>query len=92
MRKIFILGSLLLLSACKEYVPAPQLTVPPLSERYTKAEKVPDINGLSMGEREKAGVESDIKYNDVGGKYNNLIDLYNCVRVAINERKVPDCK
>lgn len=83
---------LLLLSACAttnggmvdSVTPVRVPDLPPaLAE---KVERLPDITDDTLGGQVEAGIEADIAYNDVAFKYNSLIDLYNCVRVSINEK------
>lgn len=97
MRTIFTsLMALLLLSGCAgdpEPVPAGVVPVrmpdlPP--ELAKKAERLPDITDNTLGGAVQAEMQATVGFNDVSFKYNKLIDLYNCIQVAINEKKDPE--
>ena len=97
--KIMIMLLPLALAACAttkdEPVPSgvtavrvPELPYP-LNQRATR---LPDITDNTMGGQVEAGIEADTAYNDVAFRYNNLIDLYNCVKDAINNKQeVEEC-
>lgn len=91
MKKYILL--VLLLSGCahtQETVIVDPPKVPRLPAHYDiKAARLPDIVDPSFGGIMVDGTESDIKYNSLSIKYNQLLDIYNCVRVSINERKDP---
>lgn len=57
-----------------------------------KAGPLPPITDASMGGLVLEGTASDMKYNEVSHQLNNLIDVYNCVKISINEKKdIKDC-
>lgn len=65
--------------------------VPNLPEALDrKVERLPDLTDLTMGGQVRSGIEADRAFNDVGFRYNKLIDLYNCVQDAVNNKKDPD--
>lgn len=80
------------LSACKTTSPdtglgySPQ--IPELRpELATKAKALPPITDNTMGGSQIQGAQDDMQYNSVAHQLNTVIDIYNCVRTAINNRK-----
>lgn len=66
------------------------VNIPALSENLTRrATRLPDITDTTMGGREMAGVQSDKQYNDLAFRYNAILDIYQCVRLTINNNKDP---
>lgn len=94
MKKLIILASALALSACAttsdpgpDVGVAPPAKVPTLDKsKFPKAERLPDITDKSLGGVHKDGVNTDVKYNDLAYKYNFIIDAWDCVANAINNR------
>ena len=63
--------------------------IPPgLSE---KAGQLPQLTDPSMGALVLDGAASDMQYNAEAHQKNKLIDLYNCVKDAINNGKEIKC-
>ena len=52
-----------------------------------RAEKLPPIKDTSMGTAHIQGAEDDMQYNAVSTQLNSLIDLYNCVKFSVNDKK-----
>ena len=84
----------LLLVGCAHNQPSTGLAkpvqVPELpAELGKKATRLPDITDPTFGGIIKDGTLADQQYNSVSHQLNKVIDLYNCVRVAINDDKDP---
>lgn len=86
---------LLLLAGCTHtpdtgLAVAPQIPELPanLAER---AKPLPKLVDPTMGALVLDGTAADQQYNAVGHRNNKLIDLYNCVRDAINNKKEIKC-
>lgn len=90
MKKI-LLASVLFLGGCGEkHIVVTPPAVPELPTNLSKkAENLSDITDLSMGGLVLDGVETDKKYNSIGHKLNTLIDVYNCVKTSLNDKKDP---
>lgn len=52
-----------------------------------KAEKLPPITDSSFGGIMLDAADTDIKYNDVSIRFNQLIDFTLCIQESINEKK-----
>lgn len=84
-----------LLCACASTPPPPVSGVIPVqipdlpAELSTKAERLPPLADPTLGGMVTSGIQADTAYNDVAYKYNNIIDFYNCIKVAINTKKDP---
>ena len=91
--KKLILPFLLLLSACghdnAHVVPGIKpVVIPALPANLSvKAKRLPDITDNTMGGREVIGAADDQAYNAVAHQLNKVIDLYDCVRDSINNKK-----
>jgi len=91
--KKLILPFLLLLSACghdnAHVVPGVKpVVIPALPANLSiKAKRLPDIKDNTMGGREVIGAADDQAYNSVAHQLNKVIDLYDCVRDSINNKK-----
>lgn len=71
---------------------APAVQIPPLPENLAqKAEPLPPVEDATMGGLVQANVEASREYNAVSFQLNKLIDLYNCVQIAVNNKKEPEC-
>lgn len=96
MKKLLVLPLLLVLSACagknddvgsiSKPVQVPELP----ANLSKKAESLPPIKDNTMGGLTIDGAETDIKYNGIAHQLNNLIDVYECVRVSMNEKRNPE--
>lgn len=80
------------LSACKTTSPDTGLAynpqIPELRpELGVKAKALPPITDNTMGGSQIQGAQDDMQYNSVAHQLNTVIDIYNCVRNAINTRK-----
>lgn len=93
---IFMTTMVFFMSACAEKqinvgmaqpVQVPEMPV----ELSTKATRLPDITDPSFSNIILDGADTDIQYNSVSHQLNNLIDFYNCVRIAVNEKKELQC-
>lgn len=90
-----ILAVALLLSACggKETGLAPAVQIPPLPGNLAqKAEPLAPITDPTMGGLVQANVDSRRQYNAVSFQLNKVIDLYICVRDAVNNKKELKCQ
>jgi hypothetical protein len=57
------------------------------SNLAVKAKPLPPITDNTMGGLVIDGTNTDMKYNETAHQLNNLIDLYECIKVSINEKK-----
>lgn len=95
MKKSLIVVALLL-SACKT-APDTGLTVgvqvPPLPEKLAqRAGPLPENTDITMGGQVQDNTRNIRAYNAAAFQVNDLIDLYNCVREAINNKKEIKCQ
>lgn len=95
MKKLIIVAALLV-SACASKPDtglAPAVQIPPIPENLAqKAEPLPPITDPTMGGLVQANVQSSKQYNSVSFQLNKLIDLYNCVRDSVNNKKEFKCQ
>lgn len=90
-----IIAVALLTTACagKETGLAPAVQVPALPMNLSqKAEPLPPITDPTMGGLVQANVDTSRQYNAVSFQLNKLIDLYECVRDAVNNKKELKCQ
>ena len=94
MKKIVLV--LLLLAACKTTDDTGLVVgvqVPPLPETLAqKAEALQPNTDTSMGGQVLDNTRNIKKYNEKAFQVNDLIDLYNCVREAVNTKKEIKCQ
>lgn len=91
MKKILVLA--LLLSACKHTDTGNGLMIPPVpSQLADKARPLPANNDATFAGQIRDNNNNIRAYNKVASEKNALLDLYNCVRDAINNRKEPKCQ
>lgn len=96
MKKILVLPFLLVLAACAHTDDgagslAKPIQVPELPASLSKkAERLPPIQDNTMGGLVIDGAETDMQYNSIAHQLNNLIDVYECVRVSMNEKRNPE--
>lgn len=93
--KHLILAAALFLTACGHTgTPPPGVEYPKVPDLPTyyqeKATSLPPVTDRSMGNLTVDSAETSEKYNDVAHRYNGLVDLYNCVKESINQKKVAD--
>lgn len=91
-----VLVLLLLLSACKT-PPDTGLVVgvqvPAIPENLAqRAEALPPSSDTTMGGQVLDNTRNIKKYNEKAFQVNDLIDLYNCVREAVNTKKEIKCQ
>lgn len=83
--------AILTLTACKHTLDtglAKGVEIPDLPANLEKkAEKLPPISDTSMGTAHTQGAADDMQYNVVSTQLNSLIDLYNCVKFSVNDKK-----
>ncbi|GAA0767020.1 hypothetical protein GCM10009434_05000 [Brevundimonas olei] len=87
MRTALILIMVLALSACATkpvpVVPKP-VEMPALPAALAqKAEPLPALRATDLNGHLLEGADSDRRYNEVRDRHNALIDLYECVRLAL---------
>ncbi len=95
MKKALIVLSLLSLAACSK--PDTGLVVgiqvPALPENLAqKAKQLPASEDVTMGGQVQDNTSNIRSYNSVAFQTNYLIDLYNCVREAVNNKKEIKCQ
>lgn len=93
--KKLILALALLTTACagKQTGLAPAVQVPPLPGNLAqKAEPLPPITDPTMGGLVQANVDTSRRYNAVSFQLNKIIDLYVCVKDAVNNKKEIKCQ
>lgn len=95
MKKLIIVAALLL-SACKTAPDTgltPGVQIPPIPENLArKAEQLPPNSATSMGGQVLDNTRNIRAYNEKAFQVNDLIDLYNCVREAVNNKKEIKCQ
>lgn len=89
--KYFVLPLALLLAACQTTTGlAPDPKIPDLPANLEKkADQLPAITDPTLGGFVIDSASSSMQYNSVGTQLNNLIDLYNCVKTSMNDKKDP---
>lgn len=93
--KKLILAFALLTTACagKQTGLAPAVQIPPLPGNLAqKAEPLPPITDPTMGGLVQANVDTSKRYNAVSFQLNKVIDLYVCVKDAVNNKKELKCQ
>jgi hypothetical protein len=94
--KKFIIIAALLLSACKTTEDTGLVTsvqVPPIPEKLAqRAGPLPASDNITMGGQVQDNTRNISAYNGVAFQVNDLIDLYNCVREAVNNKKEIKCQ
>ena len=93
--KKLILTFALLTTACadKQTGLAPAVQIPPLPGNLAqKAEPLPPITDPTMGGLVQANVDTSKRYNAVSFQLNKVIDLYVCVKDAVNNKKELKCQ
>lgn len=94
MKKSLILIPMLLLAGCfgSDTGLAPAIQIPPLPyEVSQKAGQLTSNSDLTMGGQVTDNTSNIRAYNKVSHQTNTLIDIYNCVRESINNKKEPKC-
>lgn len=67
---------------------APPAAMPELPEAFAKrAERLPPLSDPTLGGVHRDGAETDRAYNRLAYRYNALLDAWECVRLALKERK-----
>lgn len=93
--KSYILAVALLLSACATNNStglAPAVQIPPLPDNLAqKARALPASSDLTMGGQVKDNTHNIREYNGVSTQLNHLIDVYNCVKDSVNNKKELKC-
>ena len=92
--KPYILVAALLLSACatNDTGLAPAVQIPPLPDNLAqKAEALPESSDLTMGGQVKDNTQNIRRYNGVSIQLNHIIDVYNCIRHSVNNKKEIKC-
>lgn len=86
---------LLLLSGCTTPIDTGLVTgvrVPAIPENLAqRAEALPPSSDTTMGGQVLDNTRNIKKYNEKAFQVNDLIDLYNCVREAVNTKKEIEC-
>lgn len=93
--KSYILAVALLLSACATNNStglAPAVQIPPLPDNLAqKAKALSASSDLTMGGQVKDNTHNIREYNGVSTQLNHLIDVYNCVKDSVNNKKELKC-
>jgi hypothetical protein len=90
MKKILLVA--LLLSACKHTDTGTGITIPPVPVQLSqRAESLPPNNDATFAGQIRDNNNNIRAYNKVASEKNALLDLYNCVRESINNRREPKC-
>lgn len=96
MNKLLLLGALLMVSACKTTTDtglATGVQIPPIPENLAqRATALPPSEDVTMGGQVKDNTSNIRAYNSVAFQTNKLIDLYNCVMDAVNNKKEIKCQ
>jgi len=95
MKKLLMLAALsMAVAGCSTTgaVDVKSIQIPNLpSELSVKARALPKLTDPTMGAIISDATDTDVKYNDVSIRYNNLIDFYNCIKESINQKKEMKC-
>ena len=92
MKKIILIALLLGACADKSTGLATQVQIPPLPENLArKFSPLSPSDDLTMGGQVRDNTHNIRQYNDAYSQSNKLVDLYNCVREAVNNKKEPKC-
>jgi hypothetical protein len=94
MKKITLALSVLLLAGCKttDTGLATPVQIPPLPANLAqKAGPLPANDDITMGGQVKDNTNNIIEYNSVSTQLNKVIELYDCVREAVNNKKEIKC-
>jgi hypothetical protein len=95
MKKVIAIISCLALVACTTRPDtglAPPVQIPPLPEKLAqRAGPLPSSEDTTMGGQVLDNTRNIRAYNAAAYQVNDLIDLYNCVREAINNKKEIKC-
>lgn len=92
--RVLLLSALLLGGCCKTVDTglAKPVRIPDIPSGLSeKAGPLPQLTDPSMGALVLDGAASDMQYNEVAHRNNKLIDLYNCVKESINNKKEIKC-
>ena len=85
---------LLLLAGCASSTQtglAPGIQIPPLTEALAKRpERLPPLVDNTMGTLVLDTYARDTQYYNMADQLDTLINLYNCVRSAVNQKKNPN--
>ena len=93
--RISIIVLALLLSACKttDTGLTTSVQIPPIPEKLAqRAGPLTENTDTTMGGQVMDNTRSIRQYNDKAFQVNDLIDLYNCVREAVNNKKEIKCQ
>lgn len=89
MKKVLVL--LFALSACTHKPDTglvTQVQIPDLpSNLAQKAGSLPPLTDPNMGPLVVDATNTDMQYNSVAHQLNSVIDIYNCVKTSINQKK-----
>lgn len=86
MKKVLLIVTLLLTACGREYVPVKGVVPPPLPPQLSKkAKALPPVTDRSLGGLIVASAQDTQAYNAVASQLNSLIDVYDCVRLAIDK-------
>lgn len=96
MKKLLIISASLLLSACSTTPDtglATGVQIPPIPEKLAqRAGPLPENSDITMGGQVQDNTRNIRAYNARAFQVNDLIDLYNCVREAVNNKKEVKCQ
>lgn len=96
MKKTLLVLALLLLSGCATAPDtglATGVQIPPLPEKLAQKAGPLTLNqDTTMGGQVLDNTQNIRQYNDKAFQVNDLIDLYNCVRDAVNNKKEIKCQ
>lgn len=94
---IVLLSATILFTGCASTEQPPtglakHVQMPPLPDELSrKATRLPDIKDPTFGGIIKDGMDADQAYNAIAHQLNTVIDLYTCVRKAMNDEQ-PDAQ
>lgn len=95
--KLSLIPLALLLASCAHSVPDIGQTIPPKvpdlpADLSRRADRLPPLTDPTLEGLQRDAVTTDRAYNDVAGRLNSVLDVYECVKKAINSQKAVDCR
>lgn len=94
MRTLLTLVLCVSLSGCCTPTPPPNsVRIPDLPPQLQiRAQPLPKLIDPTMAAQTNDSVNTDMKYNAVATQLNQVLTIYDCIKVAVNDKKdIKDC-